>query len=788
MTAIDRKAFRDLWKIKGQALAIALVIASGVAMYIMSISNFESLRANQRGYYDRYRFADVFAGAKRVPAWLETRIAAIPGVRTVETRVVAGVTLDVEGMSEPVIGQLISVSERGDGPLLNDVALLEGRLLAPGRPDEVLVHENFALAHELGPGDRVAAIINGRRRDLTIVGVVLSPEYIYTVRPGDLLPDNERYGIFWMNRRALATAFDMEGGFNDVALTLLPSASEPEVIAHLDRLLEPYGGRGAIPRSLQVSHWWVNDQLNQLEQMGKVVPLLFLGVGALLLTVVLNRIVAVQRGQIAALKALGYSSAAIGRHYLLWGVVICTVGGALGVAAGIWLGREMLELQQQFYRFPTLDFQVSGATILGALAISLLAALVGTLAAVRRAARLPPAEAMRPEPPGHFRATLLERLGLGRLLTEPSRMILRSLERRPWRALASVVGIGLGGAIMIVGLFSLDGMDEMLEIQFAVAQRQDITVTFVEPMSAAAGYEIARLPGVVHSEPLRAVPAMLRFGHRSRQTSVTGVAADARLNRVIDASLRPVRLQKEGLILSDKLARLLGAERGDVVTVEVLEGARPVRQAVVSDVVEEYMGMSAYMELAALRRLMREGDVLSGAFLQIDSAEADTLYARLKNLPAVAGVSLKTAAVDSFNETVRDMLAVSIAFNVLFAAIIAFGVVYNTARITLSERSHELASLRVLGFTRAEISFILLGELAILTLVGVPVGLLLGYGLAALTVSGFETEVYRIPLLVSSRVYAYSAITVLLSAAISSFVVRRRLDHLDLIEVLKTRE
>jgi putative ABC transport system permease protein len=788
MTAIDRKAFRDLWKIKGQALAIALVIASGVAMYIMSISNFESLRHNQRQYYDRYRFGDVFAGAKRAPHWLATRIAAIPGVRAVETRVVAGVTLDVEGMSEPVVGQLISVSERGDGPVLNGVALLEGRMLVPGRPDEVLAHENFALAHDMGPGDRVTALINGRRRDLTIVGVVLSPEYIYTVRPGDLLPDNERYGIFWMNRKALATAFDMEGGFNDVSLTLMPGASAPEVIARLDRLLEPYGGRGAIPRALQVSHWWVNDQLNQLEQMGKVVPVLFLGVGALLLTVVLNRIVTVQRGQIAALKALGYSSVAIGRHYLLWGVAICAVGGAIGVATGIWLGREMLDLQGQFYRFPTLDFRVSGATILGALAISLLSALVGAVSAVRRAVSLPPAEAMRPEPPGHFKATLVERLGLGGLLTEPARMILRSLERRPWRAVASIVGIGLGGAIMIVGMFSLDGMDEMLEIQFNVAQRQDITVTFVEPLSAAAGYEIARLPGVVHSEPLRAVPAMLRYGHRSRQTAITGVSAGARLNRVIDASLRPVRLQEEGLILSDKLARLLGAVRGDVVTVEVLEGARPVRRVVVSDVVEEYMGMSAYMELDALRRMMREGDLLSGAFLQVDDGQVDELYSRLKALPAVAGVTLKKAAVDSFNATVKDMLAVSIAFNVLFAAIIAFGVVYNTARITLSERSHELASLRVLGFTRAEISFILLGELAIITLISVPVGLLFGYGLAALTVSGFETEVYRIPLLVSPRVYAYSAITVLVSAAISSFVVRRRLDTLDLIEVLKTRE
>ncbi len=787
MRAIDRKALRDLWGIKGQALAIALVIASGVAIYIMTLSNSDSLRFSQAVYYEDNRFADVFANAKRAPRGLVRRIEEIPGVTAVETRVVAGVTLDLEGMPEPVAGRLVSVPE-GRPARLNDLTLRRGRRPAPGRVEEVVVHEAFAEAQGLGPGDTFHAILNGRRRELTVVGVALSPEYVYTVQPGAMLPDDRRFGVLWMNRRALEAAFDMEGGFNDVSLRLLPTASGPEVIARLDRLLEPYGGTGAVPRARQVSHWWVNDQLEQLEGMGRVIPLIFLGVGALLLTVVLNRIVTVQRGQIAALKALGYSNFAVGRHYLLWGLAIAALGAALGVLFGIWLGRAMLDLQAQFYRFPELIFRLSPRVVLGSLAVSLGAAVVGALSAVRRAVALPPAEAMRPEPPGHFRRTLLERLGLGALLTQPARMVVRGLERRPLRALASITGIAFGGAIFIVGIFSLDGMDRMLDVQFGVAQRQDVSVTFVEPVSGSALFEIGRLAGVIRAEPTRSVPVRLRFGHRSRQSAISGMSRDATLQRVIDASLREVRPPADGLVLSDTLARVLGAGTGDTVIAEILEGPRPHREIEVADVVEEYMGASAYMDLDALHRLMHEGRSLSGANLLVDAGHVDELYRRLKRLPAVASVTLQSATLESFDRTVRDMLSVTIFFNVLFAAVIAFGVVYNTARVSLSEREHELASLRVLGFTRGEISSILLGELAVLTLLAVPLGLALGWALSALTVAAYETEVYRIPLVVSPRVLATSAITVIVSAVVSGLAVRRRLDRLDLVEVLKTRE
>lgn len=787
MRAIHRKLFRDLLLIKGQVIAIAMVIAVGVTMFIAYFSTFDSLRSTQQAYYERFRFAQVFANLKRAPNGLAARMAEIPGVASVQTRVVADVTLDVEGMLEPVTGRLIAIPEQRQA-MLNDVLIRQGRYIDGARADEVLVIEGFAEAHGLGPGDSLQAVINGRKRTLEIAGIALSPEYVYTIRPGDLMPDASRFGVLWMGQRALATAFDMEGGFNDVSLRLMPGAQEQEVIAGVDRLLEPYGGLGAIPRALQTSNWYLDNELNQLQGFGMFVPMIFLGVAAFLLNVVLTRIVSVQREQIAALKALGYSNLEVGWHYTLWSLTVVVLGVLIGFFGGQYMGHGMVSMYNDFFEFPFLYFHLPPNVVMGAIGISGLAALAGAWSAVRQAISLPPAEAMRPEPPARFHRSLVERLGLSRWLSAPSRIVFRNLERRPLRTLASVVGIAFSGALLIIGLFFLDSIDELLDMQFNVSQRQDVTVNFVEPRSSAALHEITRLPGVMLGEASRSVPVRLRSGHRYRQTVVLGLRNDDQLTRVVDISHRRLHLPPQGLVISKKLAEILAVDKGSVVTLEVLEGARPVRRTVVADLVEEYIGTSVYMNAEALHRMMREGDNLSGATLQVDRQDAERLYDVLKNIPAVASVALQTAAVEAFNKQMDEMMGVFIFFNILFASIIAVGVVYNSARIILSERSHELASMRVLGFSRAEISSILLGELAAITLMAVPLGLVLGYGLAALMVTAFDTELYRFPLIISKQTYAVSALIVLLSAALSGLLVRRRLDHLDLVEVLKTKE
>ena len=788
MKAINRKLVRDLWLIKGQVLAISLVIAAAVCVYVMYLGAFDSLRLTQSAYYQRYRFADVFAGLKRAPLYLEDRILQIPGVADAELRVSASVTLDMEGMTEPAVGRLVSIPA-GQSAILNDLFIRLGRYPDPTRRNEILVNEGFALAHTLDPGDTITAVINGRRRSLEISGIALSPEFLYTIRPGDMMPDDARYGIIWMNRQELAAAFDMEGGFNDVALRLMPGASEEDVIANLDRLLERYGGLGAIPRRLQQSHWFLNNELTQLQSFGTIIPIIFLAVAAFLLNVVLGRIIAVQREQIAALKALGYTNFEVGLHYYQWSLLVTVIGMAIGLAFGIWLAASLLGLYNDFFRFPALEFQISPAVIATAVLVSLGAAVLGAYGAVRRAVALPPAEAMRPQAPAHYRVSWVERVIPGGWISPSTRMIIRNISRRPFRSALSTIGIASGAAMMIVGMFFLDAMSYAMDVQFNVAQRHDLTVSFIEPVSPGAIYELASLDGVMNLEPMRSVPARLRLANRVRQVAITGLVEGAELNRVLDSDLEKIILPPEGIVLSATLAEILNASRGDTLQMEVLEGGRPARDVVVAEVVEEFMGASAYMELPALRRLMREGKVLSGAYLQVDSLSVDELYTRLKATPAVAGVALKDAAIQSFKDTIEQNMGLMIFFNQLFSSVIAIGVIYNAARISLSERSWELASLRVMGFTRGEISYILLGEFAVLTALAVPIGLGAGYGLAALIVTTVgSTELYRIPLVVGTQTFAIAAGGVILAAIVSCLVVRRRLDQLDLVGVLKTRD
>lgn len=784
---LDYKLVRDLWKLRGQMIAIALVVACGIAIFIAMISAYESLAASQLTYYQQYRFAQVFAQLKRAPETLVEKIQAIPGVAQVQSRVLVDVTLDVPGHKEPAIGRLVSLPEQHT-PMLNDLFIRQGRYIEPGRAEEVLVSEAFATANHLNLGDKVGAIVNGRWQRLNIVGIALSPEYVYEIRGGDVLPDNQRFGVFWMGRKALGTAFNLDGAFNDITLSLTPQTNPKEVIFQLDQLLKPYGGFGAYDRADQISNKFVTEEISQLRTHALFIPSIFLGIAAFLLHILLSRLIGTQRDQIAILKAFGYSNWDVGWHFLKLVLVIVFLGGLIGTATGLWLGSGMLQIYTNYYHFPLLSYHVSLALILGTIAISASAAIVGAFAAVQRAVSLPPAEAMRPEPPAQFRRTLMERLGLQRLLSPVGRIILRNLERKPIQAILSIVGIAMAVAMLIVGRYSTDAINYLIDVQFRLMQREDVTVVFNEPRSAQVRYEVDHLPGVLYSEPFRTVAVRLRNEQYTKQLGILGLDPSGELHQLVDRTLQIIDLPMEGVLLTSKLGEILNIKTGDTLTVEVLEGDRPTRSVTVAGLVDDLVGVSAYMDRHALNRLMREGSTISGAYLAVDSAQLDRLYALLKQTPAIASVNLRQTTIKRFQETIADTRQVMNVIQVVFACIIAFGVVYNAARIALSERSRELATLRIIGFSRVQIAVVLLGEQAVLTIAAIPVGFAVGYGLVSLLSFAYSTELYRLPPIIVPASYAFALIVVSIAAIVSGLIVRRHLDRLDLVAVLKTRE
>ncbi|HEY0844253.1 MAG TPA: FtsX-like permease family protein [Noviherbaspirillum sp.] len=787
MNALDRKLWRDLSQMKSQALAIALVVMCGVGTFIMFLSTLGALRATQDSYYRDYRFAEVFASLKRAPESVRQQVLAIPGVAQAETRVMAQVRLDMPDFAEPVTALMVSASAAGRHGL-NALHLQEGRLPAPERPDEVVVSTPFAQAHALQLGDRFHAILNGRRQALILVGTALSPEFVQQLRPGSVFPDNKRFSVMWMAREALGHAYDMQGAFNNLALSLYPQADSQYVIDRVDELLKPYGGLGAYARADQTSHRFLTQELQQLGTLANLFPALFMGIAAFLLNVVIGRLVAMQREQVATLKAFGYSNLAVLWHYLKMVSVIVGFGIAGGIALGVWLGKALSGIYMEFYHFPYLKFALQPETALQAAAASLLAAGAGTVFAVWRAASLRPAQAMRPEPPPEYRETWVEKIGLKRWLSQPARMIIRHIQRQKLKSMLTVLGIAVACGIIMTGLFQRDTVSYMINVQFGMAQREDLSVTFTDPTSYGARYDLLGLPEVQHVEVFRSVPVRLRHQQRSYRTSIRGVEPNGDIGRILDADLVPVVLPSEGILLTDFLAGMLDVRVGDRVVIEVLEGNRPVREATVAGLVREYLGVSGYMHLAALNRFMQEGPTLSGAYLSVDSKQLPSLYARLKEMPRVAGVAERVQEIRNFNRVMQETMLFFTYVATVFAIIIAFGVIYNSARIALTERGRELASLRVLGLTRAEISYILLGELGLLTLAAIPLGLWLGRGMCYYIALTMQSDLFRVPLVLVPQTYAFAATVVLVSAVLSGLAVRRRLDQLDLIAVMKAPE
>lgn len=786
MQTLDVKLLRDMRRLWAQVLAIALVVAGGVASLVMATGSFRSLDETRIAYYERYQFADVFASVRRAPKTLVPRLAEIPGVAAVETRIAELALLDIPDLLEPATGRFISLPEIGE-PVLNRLYMRIGRMPDPGSAEEVVVSESFAKAHAFEPGDRFFAILNGRKRQLAVVGIALSPEYIYAIGPGDRMPDDRRFGIVWMPERALANAYGLDGAFSSVTLKLMRDASEPEVIAQVDALLERYGGGVAYGRKDQTSHAFLEHGLDMLRAMSRTFPPIFLLVSAFLVNLTLSRLVSLEREHIGLLKAVGYGNTSVAAHYLKFVVAIVLVGIAIGSAAGSWLGSYVTRLFGEYYRFPFLVFADDLDVYVVAALLSMAAAVVGAFRSIREVMKLAPAVAMQPPAPPTYRH-VAGWSAILRFLSQRTVMMFRSITRRPVRAALTLLGMTFATAILVVSLFISNAMEQLIDVTYFMADRQDATIAFVRKRPERVVLEAARLPGVLAVEPYREVPIRIRKGNIERRTLVSGRPRDADLSRIIDVDLRPVVLPEDGLAISAHLGRILGARVGDVLEVDLLDGERRTVSLTLTALVEDYFGIAAMMDAQALSRLLREAPSANGVKISFDSGKLDLLYGAIKKMPTVAGVALQRASLRNFRDALAILVTTMASIYTGLAAVIAFGVVYNSARVSLSERARELASLRVLGFTQGETMRVLHFELALLTLIAQPPGWVVGYGLSWIITTQINGELMRTPMVVENLTYALASIIILFAALISALVVGRRVYQLDLVSVLKTRE
>jgi putative ABC transport system permease protein len=787
MRALDQKLLRDLMRMKVQAVAIAFVVASGIALFVGTATTSRALRLSEQRYYDDQRFAHVWSRLSRAPASIVDRLAAIPGVAVVEGRLVAQGVLDLPHVEEPATGLFISIPARA-GHILNDVYIRRGRHVVASGINEALVSEAFAERNGLKPGDHVGAVIAGQQVSLHIVGIALSPEFIMQIPPGRLVPDDRRFGVFWLARDRLADLLDLRDAVNDVAMRLSNPGSEMNVIASVDRILEPYGGQGAYGRGSQPSHVMLEDHITPVAALAVVVPSIFLAVAVFLVNMVLSRLVATDRTHIGMMKAFGYSNARLARHYLSLVLAIVAGGIVLGLPVGIWLGRLMSTWFGTFFRFPVLVFRVEGWIVaIGAL-VMVCSATLGTLTTLWAVIRMPPIVAMAPPAPT-YRPTLVDRARLIlQACTPPARMIVRSLTRRPIRALLTTGGMALAVAIVVFGGFTADALARVVDVRFQRQEREDLSVVLAHARSLEHWNGIEKLPGIRLAEPYRPVPVRVHVAGRVQDGIVIGLKPPSRLRRLVDMRYGTMSVPPEGVVMSAWLATRSGVRRGDALALEIREGRRRIVTTRVAGLIDEPLGTYLYMNLHALGRLLDEPYTFSAVSVLADPAHEPELFATLKRAPQVLGVDFRKYALANFRAMGDDTVAFIRRIEIVFAVIIAFGVVYNTTRIALAERAHELATLRVLGFTRGEISAILLGEVGALAVPALPLGCVLGYGLSAFLSVSLSSDLFRFPLVLEPRTFAFGVAVFLVAAAASALVVRTRLDRLDLVAVLKARE
>jgi putative ABC transport system permease protein len=788
MRALDRKLLRDFWRTRAQVASIALVLAGGVLSVVSIRGTASSLVRARDEYYAAGHFADVFATLTRAPDDVRARLEVMPGIARIQTRVVKDVRLDIPGLDRPGTGRLIGMPSAHEGAQrINLVRVVRGRMLAPAAEDEVLVSGRFAEVNQLAPGDTLTALINERRTTLRIVGIGAAPDYLYEEAGGGIAVDERAFGLLWASHALVTEATGMRGAFNDVAIELAPGAREPAVIARVDSVLARYGGRGAIGRRDQLSHRVVENELSLLLVMGWAFPVFFIGVAAFLTGTVLSRLIATEREQIAVLKAFGYTNGAVARHYLAYATLAFLLGIVIGLGIGVWFGGSITAMYGEVLRIPGLRFRIDWPAMLLALVVLSISALLGAARAVLGAARLPPAQALRPPTPARYRMLLLDRLGLGGILPPAARMVLRGIERRPSRALLGAAGIAAALGMMAGTLSIYDASRRMVEVMFRIGHRETLGVQLVSSVPVSMASRFRALSGVTGVELTRTVPVRIHHAGHSRTLGLTGMARGAQLYRLVDVLGAPRDVPVDGVAISASLARTLEARVGDTVRMELLEQLE-TRPVVVADAIDEMSSPNAYMELGALGRLTGEGPRANAVYLRLAGRETPALLAGLRDMPRVGSVASRSAMLETYERMMARSFRINTTVIVVFATVIAVGVVYNGARIALSERGRELASLRVLGFTTREVGTLLLGEQGLVALLALPLGWLLGRLFGGFLVGAFDNDYYQVPLVTRTATYLFASLVVVAASAAAGALMYRRAARLDLVAVLKTRE
>ena len=792
MRVLHHKLIRDLRENAVTLAVVVAIIAIGTGSLIGLGCAQRILEASQSAYYRAYRFADFWVDVKKAPLSAVERIARVPGVEAVATRVIFDVIVDVPGEVRPLTGRLISTPARGFDRCINGICLLRGSGFSDDRDEEVILSEAFAKAHRLRIGDRIQVILNRKRESFTIVGTAISPEYVYMVRgPGDLVPDAKHFGVLYVKDRYAREVLDFQDACNQVTGQLVPGAPVDVdlLLEQIDRWLAPFGVLEKTPRHRQASNRFLSDEIRGLGITAAIMPAIFLGVAALVLNILMIRMAQRQRTTIGTLKALGYSNRRVMGHYLMFGVAVGVCGGLAGCALGITMAWGMIEVYRSFFQFPDFVFQTYPDLLTIGIAVSVVFSVLGTLRGVWEVLRLHPAEAMRPRPPERGGRIWLERVTwLWNLFSFDTQLALRNVFRNRIRTFTSIVASALAVSIIFMAMVMYDSFLYLVDYQFEKVSHSDVDIGLRDEESVDALLEARELPAVDYAEPMFGIVCDLRHGPDSRRMSISGLTPDHRLITPMCADGDPIRIPREGLVLSSKLAELLHADIGDRLDLTPVRGRRETVQVRVASIVDSFLGLDCYADQRYLSSLVGEALAVNAVQASINPAELQNLYRRIKDLPNARNLTVRADAKQNIEKTLIETSVFSIGLMVIFAGVIAFGSTLNNALIEIGDRIREISTLRVLGYRPGQIAAMMFRQALVTFTVGVLLSFPLGLAMIHSIASAYDSELYRMPVVVRPVLVVVTLGLAFLFLATAQVFVYRQIKKLDWLEGVKVKE
>lgn len=787
MGKLSKMMFRDIMKSKAQFIAVAAVVFVGITMFAASYMAFRNLKNSVYYYYSQYKFLDYYAEAQNISSQALTKIRDLPGVNKAMGRISMDVGADM-GKEKRVTIRLTSVPDNGR-PDINDVYMVKGGYFNKGAADSCLVDNKFAEFYKLEPGDTIKAIINLKVYDLKIAGIASNPEYIYAMKSSSSLSFSaEDFGIVYVRESDARNLLGFQDSYNQVHVLFKEGVDSKQTADEIENTLKPYGFIKGVERKDQLSHTMVDNEIKQLQNMAYAFPVIFLTVAALVIYIMQRRVISNQRTIIGVMKAMGYSNRRILMHYLFYSLLISILGAVPGILAGIYLGAGMTSMYKDVFSIPVMQIKVYWDIILIGFGLSVGFCLLAGYNSAKRVVEVRPAHAMRPEMPRAGRKIYIDKISMfWNHISFGWKMVVRNIFRGLQRTSIVILGVVFTVMFFMISLFSMDSANYIFQKHFFEFQRYDYKITFSKPASYTDALELGSVKGVKNAEPILEVPIEIKKGWMKQETLAEGLTENQTSYRLIDRKFKPIEVPKDGILVAHVIADKLSIKPGDIIKVKPFMGDMKEKDVKVAGIVKQYVGFNCYMNLDELGKLTGEGRFATGAFLKIDSRMEKTAADKLFEYPGVETVEGRLTAYKSYMQYM-DFTYLFEGIMIAFGIIMGFAIIFNTTIINIMERRRELASLRVLGYTKKEVGNTILRENLILGVIALIPGILFGNFMCVMMGKLFSTDIFALEVVIYPTTYLITIASVFAFILLAQWANRKNITGLDMVEVLKNRE